>query len=189
MKPPAVRISIERVAEVDLPRIRDLAERIWRTSYAGLLSVEQIEYMLGWMYSIERLAQDLRSGVAFDWPVIDGKPVGFMATSIEADGPAVAAGSTGPALQLHKLYVLPEWQGRGIGSRLLEHAVQAAMTASCRCVRLRVNKGNHRAIACYRRNGFVQEASVVTDIGGGHVMDDYIMVCRVELGSADPVRP
>jgi ribosomal protein S18 acetylase RimI-like enzyme len=39
-----------------------------------------------------------------------------------------------------------------------------------------VNKGNHRAIACYRRHGFVEEASVVNDIGGGYVMDDYVMV-------------
>lgn len=43
-----------------------------------------------------------------------------------------------------------------------------------------MNKGNHRAIACYRRHGFVQEASVVNDIGGGYVMDDYVMVRLLE---------
>ena len=43
-----------------------------------------------------------------------------------------------------------------------------------------MNKGNHRAIACYRRHGFVQEAPVVNDIGGGYVMDDYVMVRLLE---------
>jgi hypothetical protein len=38
-----------------------------------------------------------------------------------------------------------------------------------------VNKRNTRAIAAYQRNGFVTADSVVTDIGGGFVMDDYIM--------------
>lgn len=182
MKPLLASVAIERLAETDLPRIRALAERIWRTSYAGLLSAGQIEYMLDWMYSPERLLQDFRGGVVFDWPLIDGEPVGFLATRPEADDPTAPAGSTGPALHLHKLYVLPEFQGKGIGSRLLGHAVHRAAEAGCRCIRLRVNKGNHRAIACYRRNGFIQEASVVTDIGGGHVMDDYIMVRLVELG-------
>ena len=40
---------------------------------------------------------------------------------------------------------------------------------------LSVNKHNTRAIAAYRRNGFVIAESVVTDIGGGFVMDDYVM--------------
>ncbi len=40
---------------------------------------------------------------------------------------------------------------------------------------LSVNKRNIRAIAAYRRNGFIIAESVVTDIGGGFVMDDYVM--------------
>lgn len=186
MKPPLARVTIKRVVETDLPRIRSLAERTWRTSYAGLLSAGQIEYMLDWMYSPERLLQDFRGGVAFDWPVVEGEPVGFMATRPETGEPTVPGGATGLALLLHKLYVLPEFQGKGIGSHLLDHAVQRAAKAGCCCVRLRVNKGNHRAIACYLRHGFVQEASVVTDIGGGHVMDDHIMVRSVEPSSGPP---
>jgi hypothetical protein len=38
-----------------------------------------------------------------------------------------------------------------------------------------VNKANARAIMAYKRNGFVITESVITDIGGGFVMDDYVM--------------
>jgi ribosomal protein S18 acetylase RimI-like enzyme len=38
-----------------------------------------------------------------------------------------------------------------------------------------VNKGNARAIAFYRKHGFDIAESVVVDIGGGFVMDDYVM--------------
>jgi ribosomal protein S18 acetylase RimI-like enzyme len=79
-------------------------------------------------------------------------------------------------LHLHKLYVLPQHHRRGTGSGLLNQAFQAAWDAGCQHVRLNVNKGNHPAIALYRRHGFVVEASVVNDIGGGYVMDDYVMV-------------
>ena len=167
MKPSALQIRIERVAEADLPRIRTLAGQIWRSCYTQLLSVGQIEYMLEWMYSPERLLQDFRSGVVFDWPVVDGIPVGYMATELDRSA---------RVLHLHKLYVLPQHHCQGMGSGLLNQAFQAAWDAGCQRVRLNVNKGNHPAIALYRRHGFVVEASVVNDIGGGYVMDDYVMV-------------
>lgn len=175
MNPLEAEVWIEPVGEADLPKVRDLAERIWRSSYAGLLSPGQIEYMLDWMYSLERLQRDRTSGVVFEWPIVDQIPVGYMATQID---PSAAV------LHLHKLYVLPQFQGKGLGGRLLEHAFQAATQAGCRSVRLHVNKGNHRAIACYHRHGFFQEASVVNNIGGGYVMDDYVMVRPLDPNKA-----
>ena len=175
MNPLAAEVWIESVGEADLPKVRDLAESIWRPSYAGLLSPGQIEYMLDWMYSLERLQRDWRSGVMFEWPIVNQIPVGYMATQID---------SSAAVLHLHKLYVLPQFQGKGLGARLLEHAFQAAIQAGCRSVRLHVNKGNHRAIACYHRHGFFQEASVVNNIGGGYVMDDYVMVRPLDLNKA-----
>ena len=38
-----------------------------------------------------------------------------------------------------------------------------------------MNKRNARAIKAYQRNGYEIGASVVKDIGGGFVMNDYIM--------------
>ena len=178
MNPPAAEVWIEPVDEADLPKVRDLAERIWRSSYAGLLSPGQIEYMLDWMYSLERLRRDWTSGVVFHWPIVDQIPVGYMATPTD---PHAAV------LHLHKLYVLPQFQGKGLGGRLLEHAFQAATQAGCRTVRLHVNKGNLRAIACYHRHGFLKEASVVNDIGGGYFMDDYVMVRPLDLNTAQSV--
>ena len=178
MNPPAAEVWIEPVDEADLPKVRDLAERIWRSSYAGLLSPGQIEYMLDWMYSLERLRRDWTSGVVFHWPIVDQIPVGYMATQTD---PHAAV------LHLHKLYVLPQFQGKGLGGRLLEHAFQAATQAGCQQVRLHVNKGNLRAIDCYHRHGFLKEASVVNDIGGGYVMDDYVMVRRWDANTAQSV--
>ena len=178
MNPSAAEVWIEPVDEADLPKVRDLAERIWRSSYAGLLSPGQIEYMLDWMYSPERLRRDWTSGVVFHWPIVDQIPVGYMATQTD---PHAAV------LHLHKLYVLPQFQGKGLGGRLLEHAFQAATQVGCRTVRLHVNKGNLRAIACYHRHGFLKEASVVNDIGGGYFMDDYVMVRPLDLNTAQSV--
>ncbi|HEX7470237.1 MAG TPA: GNAT family N-acetyltransferase, partial [Verrucomicrobiae bacterium] len=77
--------------------------------------------------------------------------------------------------KLHKLYLLPETHGRGLGSLLLQHCEREAGKLGARRLMLAVNKRNAKAIAAYQRNGFAVADSVVTDIGGGFVMDDYIM--------------
>lgn len=47
-------------------------------------------------------------------------------------------------------------------------------------ITLTVNKNNLNSISIYKRMGFEIEGELITDIGGGFVMDDYLMVMRLE---------
>lgn len=82
-------------------------------------------------------------------------------------------------LKLHKLYIHPDCQRQGLGPRLLHHVESVARTSGRIIVVLTVNKKNAKAIAAYRKHGFTIRESVVTDIGGGFVMDDYVMAKQV----------
>jgi GNAT superfamily N-acetyltransferase len=159
--------EIIRATEADLPAISELAAVIWRACYPGIITTEQIDYMLARMYSLDVLRDEIRSqGIRYDFLLVDGKPVGFASY-----GPTSEPG----VIKLHKLYLLPELHGRGLGSRLLQQVEREVRAGAGRRLILSVNKRNARAIAAYQRNGFVTADSVVTDIGGGFVMDDYIM--------------
>jgi ribosomal protein S18 acetylase RimI-like enzyme len=57
----------------------------------------------------------------------------------------------------------------------LQHVEREVRAGEGRRLILSVNKRNTKAITAYQRNGFVIADSVVTDIGDGFVMDDYIM--------------
>ena len=164
--------EIVRATEAGLPAISELAGVIWRACYPGIITMEQIDYMLARMYALDVLRDEIRSqGIRYDRLLLDGKLVGFASY-----GPTSEPG----VMKLHKLYLLPEMQGRGLGSRLLQQVEGEVRTGGARRLILSVNKRNTKAITAYKRNGFVIVESVVTDIGNGFVMDDYIMA--KELG-------
>jgi diamine N-acetyltransferase len=162
-----LKLRIIPATEADLPAISKLAGVIWRACYPGIITTEQIDYMLARMYALEVLRDEIRSqGISYDQLLVDGKPVGFASYG-PADKPGV--------IKLHKLYLLPELHGRGLGSRLLQQVELTVRASGARRLILSVNKRNAKAITAYQRNGFVIADSVVTDIGNGFVMDDHVM--------------
>lgn len=174
------RTAIVRATEADLPAISQLAGVIWRACYPGIITRAQIDYMLARMYAPNVLRDEIRSqGIRYDILLMDGQPAGFASYGPAEAGTPLRGVRTGqravPTFKLHKLYLLPQLQGRGLGSRLLQHCAREARAAGAHRLNLSVNKRNAKAIAAYQRNGFVIAESVVADIGGGFVMDDFIM--------------
>jgi ribosomal protein S18 acetylase RimI-like enzyme len=66
-----------------------------------------------------------------------------------------------------------------VGSRLIARVEAAAAAESLPALILNVNKNNVQAIRAYEANGFAIRDAVVVDIGGGYVMDDYVMAKRL----------
>ncbi len=149
-----------------LAAIAALAEVVWRAHYPGIISPAQIDYMLGRLYDLHVMRQDLADGIRYDRLLVGEELTGFA---------AYGSVGGGQEMKLHKLYVHPAWQHRGLGGRLLRHVEQTARQRRFRVLILAVNKVNHQAIPAYRKNGFVIREAVIVDIGGGFVMDDYVL--------------
>jgi len=162
-----VSVQILPLADEHLPALAELAGVIWRACYPDIISREQIEFMLARMYAPDTLKDEIGAqGIHFYRMLVAERFSGFASI-----GPTETPG----VMKLHKLYLLPELHGRGLGSRLLEHCQNEARRRGARRLILAVNKLNFRATAAYRRNGFTIAESVTTDIGGGFVMDDFIL--------------
>jgi ribosomal protein S18 acetylase RimI-like enzyme len=82
-------------------------------------------------------------------------------------------------MKLQQLYLQPRHHRKGFGSRLLSHVEEVARRQGYRAVMLTVNKANQPAIDAYTKAGFIIRQAAVFDIGGGFVMDDYVMVKEV----------
>ncbi|MCS6989426.1 MAG: GNAT family N-acetyltransferase [Chloroherpetonaceae bacterium] len=158
-------LSFRPATEQDIPTIQRLARQIWRQHYPSIISIEQIEYMLEWMYSTEKIRSDLADPQArYDLLLFDEKPVGYASYRLEP-----------PSAFLSKLYLDPELHGRGFGRRALERIEAFAKENGASSIYLFVNKRNEKAIRAYLRFGFEMEEAVVNPIGNGFVMDDFKM--------------
>jgi len=180
-------VSLTRVTEPDFPALRELAETIWRQHYAGIISAAQIEYMLAGRFSDEALQEHMQA--ADRWLELlraSGTPVGYCgyeSASMDGDG------RTPAAMKLGQLYVLESHRGLGLGRFMLEYVEGRARELGRRLIWLQVNKQNTAAITFYRSAGFEVVRGAVFAIGGGFVMDDYVMAKQVEaLSGKTPCR-
>ncbi|MGZ8204054.1 MAG: GNAT family N-acetyltransferase [Burkholderiales bacterium] len=169
-------ITALRAQEVD--ELCALAREVWQAHYPPIIGLAQTEYMLRQRYDPEVIRKELASG-AISWDVLRerGAMRGF-ASCFPAEPPRT--------LKLDKLYVHPEHQRRGLGASLLRHVCDRARGEGYETVILAVNKRNATAITAYRKYGFTIAEAVVKDIGGGFVMDDYVMEIPLrEAGSEE----
>lgn len=160
-------IVIVRARHGQLPEVQRLAGVIWRAHYPGIITHEQIEYMLERGYALDTLAGFLDApGRGLELAAVDGDLAGFAAWYV-TDNPAEA--------KLDKLYVLQSRQRNGLGGRLIACVEGHARDAGARTLVLNVNKNNISAVRAYGKHGFAIREAVVVDIGRGFVMDDYVM--------------
>jgi RsiW-degrading membrane proteinase PrsW (M82 family)/ribosomal protein S18 acetylase RimI-like enzyme len=161
---PAASLRLRRAYEKDIPLIRDLTMKIWPQTYSTILSATQIDYMLDMMYSEASLQKQMKENHEFII-VNDGiEPVGFASFSLLEPG----------VYKLHKIYVMPQNQGKGTGKFVINEILKAIILKGGKALQLNVNR-NNRAKEFYEKLGFVVIREEDNDIGNGYLMNDYVM--------------
>jgi len=165
-------ISIQKINDDLLHEVRKIALKTWPITFANILSPNQIDYMLDWMYDLEALRIQLnKKGHVFLLAEENGKYLGFASYEINHGGTQKT--------KIHKIYILPETQGKGVGKKLLQAVSEIALMNRNTHLFLNVNKNNQNAIDFYSHLGFYEACKEVIDIGNGFVMDDVVMELKL----------
>jgi ribosomal protein S18 acetylase RimI-like enzyme len=159
-------IQLKRAKEADIPAIQNIAKITWQPTYVPLLGQEQVDYMLEQMYSKAALLEQLSRGDVFLIAELGMKEVGFASYGI--------IDQENYGYKLHKIYVLPEVHGNGVGKFLINEVVDQVRAAGGRSLSLNVNRDN-KAMQFYERAGFKIKETVDIEIGNGFFMNDYVM--------------
>jgi GNAT superfamily N-acetyltransferase len=132
---------VRTAGERDLEAIRALLVETWHATYDGIYGAAKVTEITDDWHSIASLRRRLSRPNSEFLVADDGKRIGGMSFA-EVD----EAGST---VTLKQLYVLPAFQGRGIGSMLLDEVIESF--AEAKLMRLEVEEANDKAIASMSR--------------------------------------
>lgn len=156
----------------DIMFIHDMADVVFRATYKDILSPEQVDYMMEWMYSPDNLRKQLDEGHVYYLAFSGSHPCGYV--SVQPDG--ISDDGTF-IFHLQKIYVMPSEQGFGLGRILfdtaLSHVRSSADGAKAR-IELNVNR-NNPAVSFYQHLGMKVLRQGDFHIGSGFYMNDYIM--------------
>lgn len=148
----------------------DLTKKIWPVAYGEILSKSQLDYMIDKFYNEPALRELVQKGHVFYLAQDDNDNyVGFVSYEINSEPNKT---------KIHKIYVLPETQGTGLGRQFFELVKGKAIENNQKAIFLNVNKYNN-AIHFYTKLGFVKVKDEVIDIGNGYIMDDYVMEINI----------
>jgi diamine N-acetyltransferase len=163
-------ISIRPAEPDDINTIGFLAQQIWPVAYDGIVPPDQLQYMLNLFYSPAALRRQMVDERHQFLLVEQGEEaIGFASWG--------AMKETG-VFKLHKLYVLPGQQGKGLGRSMLQFILGVIGPEGATILRLNVNRFN-KARQFYEKLGFRVVGEEDVDIGNNYFMIDYIMEAEV----------
>ena len=154
-------MELIRAENDSIEKLAQLASGIWHEYWPCLLSDEQIEYMVEKFQSARAIKEQIKNdNYTYYFIVSEGEIAGYAGISDKKD-----------YLFLSKLYIKKDFRHKGLGKLVIEKLKQMNFPK----IQLTVNKYNKNTIDAYLKYGFKIVDSVVSNIGCGFVMDDYIM--------------
>lgn len=150
---------------VNISKLVALSSLIWHEYWKDYLSEEQIEYMVDKFQSEKAIQHQIQyEHYTYFYIYYNRGLIGYIGLALKDD-----------SIFLSKFYIKKDFRHNGIGTKTFEFIKEAAKQQRRDKITLTVNKHNTNSINAYKKWGFKTVDAVVTDIGGGFVMDDYIM--------------
>jgi diamine N-acetyltransferase len=160
-------ITIQPATILDIKAIQELVAIIWPETYDSILSKVQLDYMIDLIYSDEALTKQIQKKEQLFYLFSEeNSNLGFFAIEHNYKNEVVT--------RIHKIYILPETQGRGIGKAMMDKITILALENGSKKLSLNVNRFNN-ALHFYRKIGFQTVGEEDIEIGKGYLMEDFVM--------------
>ena len=167
-----VTCTIRRAVPADAEPLADLAARTFRETFGQDNRPEALAAHMARSFGRERQLEEITSAEVITFLAICGGPVAFAQLRHGATPTCVT--STRP-MELWRFYVDQPWHGRGVAGRLMRAVLREAGATGATAVWLGVWERNPRAIAFYRKFGFVDVGAHEFRLGPD-VQTDRVMV-------------
>ena len=171
-------VQVTSATEHDLPELADVAARTFPLACPPSTGPDDVAAFIAENLSQTRFSDYLADPArAVLTARSDGPILGYtmLIRGVIDDDAVQRAVPLRPAVELSKMYVLPDVHGAGVSAALMAAALDEARTLGAACVWLGVNQENQRAQRFYAKHGFVTGGTKTFRLGAG-VENDYVMV-------------
>jgi ribosomal protein S18 acetylase RimI-like enzyme len=174
----SVDVRVAAADSVDIGQLAALAARTFPLACPPSVTAESIASFVDAHLSAARFAEYLADPQRWILTATQGdRIVGYamLVGGVGDDADVQRAVGIRPAVELSKMYVLPDNHGMGVSTALMDAALTGAAQSGAGCVWLGVNQKNQRAQRFYRRHGFRVVGTRTFQLGAQRE-DDYVMV-------------
>ena len=171
-----MEITIRQCQASELEVLRNMAIQTYESTFRSLNTPANMKAYLEEAFNVQRLQGELNNpNSTFFFIFKDQALAGYMKLNemeaqTDLQDPA--------ALEIERIYVKAEFQGDGLGKRLIQEALTIAHEANRQFVWLGVWEKNQKAVAFYQKMGFQVVGTHEFIMGDDH-QTDFIM--RLDL--------
>lgn len=147
-------VRIRKLTLSDVPLLRKLARKTFYETFSAGNSFDNLQQYLDTAFTETRLKDEINNYCSEFFFAETGKDIiGYLKVNY---GKAQNEFKGQNSLEIERIYVLQEYQGKKAGSLLLNKAIKVAHQRNAGFIWLGVWEKNLKAIRFYNKNGFIQ---------------------------------
>jgi len=161
-------LELKNASEKDAELLQVLSRKVWELNFPGIISQNQIDYMLDKLYDEEIIKEELKASVVWKILYYKNEPIGFYSYSKINE----------KRCKLHKICIHPDFQRKGYGEFLVRDVISSVKAMQIKEILVNVNRYNTKAINAYTKYGFVIYDKEDMPFGD-FLLNDYIMKMKL----------
>jgi ribosomal protein S18 acetylase RimI-like enzyme len=145
-------LHFQKAGPAHLDLLRDMTIRTFRDTYAAHNTEEDMKHHVDTVFHPDRFIEEIADArIGYHIAYLGDVPVGYIRVNLAGVQTDV---NDQKSLELERIYVLQDFQGRKFGDQLIAKTFDLAREAGLDYVWLGVWKKNEKAIRFYERMGF-----------------------------------
>lgn len=162
-------IDIQKVTLENIDQLQKIGRQTFFETFSSGNTEANMKKYLEEEFSITKLTTELNDKNAeFYFATHEDKVIGYLKLNF---GQSQTELQDEKAIEIERIYVLKDYQGKSVGQILYDKAIQIARKKCAEYVWLGVWEENSRAINFYKKNGFVEFDKHVFKLGNDEQTD------------------
>lgn len=175
-------IRIEKVTIAGIEKLQNIGRQTFLETFSLPNTEENMNNYLSSSFAFDKLKNEIENPDSkFFFAILNDEVIGYLKIN---SGKAQTELKEDNALEIERIYVSREFLGKKVGQLLYDKALQIAQERKVGYVWLGVWEENHRALAFYKKNGFVEFDKHIFKLGNDP-QTDIMMKLIIDFPATD----